>query len=49
MQLFHYTDAAAVMSILLNEELWLTDFRYLNDAEEMKGGIEYLRTGLSNY
>ncbi|WP_460093744.1 DUF2971 domain-containing protein [Pseudomonas sp. S2_B03] len=49
MQLFHYTDAAAVMSIVSKEELWLTDFRYLNDAEEMKGGIEYLRSGLSNY
>lgn len=49
MQLFHYTDAAAVMSILANQELWLTDFRYLNDAEEMKNGVEYLRIGLNNY
>lgn len=49
MQLFHYTDASAVMSILSNEELWLTDFRYLNDAEEMKNGVEYLRNGLNSY
>lgn len=49
MQLFHYTDASAVMSILVNQELWLTDFRYLNDAEEMKNGVEYLRSGLNNY
>lgn len=42
MKLFHYTDAAAVQSILTNRKLWLTDLRFLNDSEEMKHGLEHV-------
>ncbi|RIJ06705.1 DUF2971 domain-containing protein [Pseudomonas sp. 91RF] len=42
MQLFHYTDAAAVQSILTNRKLWLTDLRFLNDSEEMRHGLQHI-------
>jgi len=48
MKLYHYTDGAAVKSIIEKEELWLTDLRFVNDAEELKHGIalalRYLNT-----
>ncbi|RIJ09911.1 DUF2971 domain-containing protein [Pseudomonas sp. 91RF] len=46
MKLFHYTDVAAVQSILTNKKLWLTDLRFLNDSEEMKHGLEYVLSAL---
>jgi hypothetical protein len=42
MQLFHYTDINAVKAILENEQLWLTDVRFLNDSEELQNGITAL-------
>ena len=32
--LSHYTTPNAVFNILSNEELWFTDYRYLNDSLE---------------
>lgn len=51
MPLFHYTDLNAVMSILKNRKLWLTDLRYLNDKTEFSHGIERLlkATGTAPY
>lgn len=39
MQLFHYTDINAVRSILEGGKLRLTDFRYLNDLQEVHEGV----------
>ena len=39
MQLFHYTDINAVRSILEGGKLRLTDFRYLNDSQEVHEGV----------
>ncbi|MGN2430291.1 hypothetical protein [Pseudomonas syringae] len=35
MSLFHYTDVAAIKSILEFNKMRLTDMRYLNDSEEV--------------
>lgn len=40
--LFHYTDALAIKSILENRELWLSDIRFLNDSQEMNDGVKYI-------
>ena len=34
-KLYHYTTAAALIGIINEQKLWLSDFRYLNDKEEM--------------
>lgn len=51
--LFHYTDVGAVKAILENCELWLTDLRFLNDAQELNDGVvfvtEALRKGRENF
>ncbi|VEF26413.1 Uncharacterised protein [Shewanella baltica] len=46
MSLYHYTDLAAVYSILKNNKLWLTDIRYLNDSLELHDGIAFLIEGV---
>lgn len=46
MKLYHYTDASAVQSILLNQKLWLTDLRFMNDSSELLHGLEVLKAGL---
>lgn len=38
--LWHYTTAAGLDGILKSQQLWATDFRYLNDAEELRGFFE---------
>lgn len=42
MSLFHYTDAAAVLSIIGNKKLWLTDIRFMNDSDEALDGARYV-------
>ncbi|MDU8359963.1 hypothetical protein [Pseudomonas syringae group sp. J309-1] len=42
MSLYHYTDASAVLSIVKERELWLTDIRFMNDAEETLDGVKYV-------
>ena len=34
-RLYHYTTVAALIGILQERKIWLSDFRYLNDKEEM--------------
>lgn len=46
--LFHYTDALAVKSILENRELWLSDIRFLNDSQEMNDGVKYVLNALNS-
>lgn len=40
MSLFHYTDIAAVQSILTNGELWFTHMEFMNDKEELHSGAK---------
>jgi len=40
---YHYTTLAALKSILESQELWLTDYAYLNDSSEVRHGIELAR------
>lgn len=47
--IYHYTDLNAVKSITENAEVWLTDYRYLNDKEEFSKGYEILLNALENY
>lgn len=42
MSLFHYTDIQALKSILENNEIWMTDIRFLNDADEYLNGLKVL-------
>ncbi len=49
--LWHYTTAAGLVGILRTQELWSTNFRYLNDEEELSGFFqrkfpEILQAGL---
>jgi len=38
--LWHYTTAAGLNGILKSNQLWATNFRYLNDDEELRGFFE---------
>lgn len=44
--LFHYTDVGAVKAILEKRELWLTDLRFLNDAQELNDGVVFISDAL---
>lgn len=48
MSLFHFTDAEAVYSILLNKSIWLTDLRFLNDSRELYDGVDAFSKALEN-
>jgi hypothetical protein len=48
MSLFHYTDVAAVMSILEKQEIWLTDVRFLNDSQEFYDGVDFVQSAIGN-
>lgn len=48
MSLLHYTDASAVMSIVQNKELWLTDIRFMNDSEEVIDGAKHISQAVKN-
>lgn len=48
MSLFHYTDAAAVLSIIGKRKLWLTDIRFMNDSDEALDGARYVAKEIQN-
>lgn len=48
MSLFHYTDVGAVKSIIKDEKLWFTDFRFLNDSQELHEGFRVLNNILKH-
>lgn len=48
MKYYHYTDVQAVHSILSHRRLWLTDLRFMNDANELMEGIRYLQEHIAN-
>jgi hypothetical protein len=37
--LYHYTGARGLLGIERSQKLWLTDYRFLNDAEEIRFGL----------
>jgi len=45
----HYTDLHAAISITTNSQIWLTDYRFLNDKEEYTTGYEVVLKALENY
>lgn len=47
--IYHYTDLNAATSIANNAQMWLTDYRFLNDKEEFKQGFEVLLETLESY
>ncbi|KLD72213.1 DUF2971 domain-containing protein [Xanthomonas pisi] len=47
MNLYHYTDAQAVQSILVNRKLWLTDLRFMNDSTELSHGVDVLKNAMA--
>lgn len=47
--IYHYTDLNAAKSIAENAQVWLTDYRYLNDKEEFSRGYEVLLDALDFY
>ena len=38
--LWHYTSTQAAADIITNDELWVTDQRFLNDTSEFSHGLE---------
>ncbi|POA16856.1 hypothetical protein C1886_25045 [Pseudomonas sp. FW300-N1A1] len=46
MSLFHYTDANALLSIIRDQQLWLTDIRFLNDSEEAADGAKHIEAAI---
>lgn len=47
--IFHYTDVAAIMSIIEAGCLRLTDYKYLNDASEYHDGIANLKSAFQGF
>ena len=47
--IYHYTDLNAAKSITENAQVWLTDYRFLNDTEEFTKGYEVLLDALEQY
>ncbi len=41
--LYHYTDAHGLQGILENNEIWCSELEYLNDAQEVKYGLNLIR------
>ncbi len=44
--LYHYTDSKAFLGIVDSNELWATDWRYLNDENELVYGLNLLKSFL---
>jgi hypothetical protein len=41
--LYHYTSSAALLNILSTDQLWFSDFRYLNDLSEQRYGVDLFK------
>lgn len=41
--LYHYTDMGSLNSIISNKELWFSDIRYLNDANELTYSYDIMK------
>ena len=38
-RLYHYTDASGLIGIVKNRELWITNYKYMNDQAELTHGV----------
>lgn len=47
--LYHYTDIAAVASIVKNRVLWLSNTAFQNDSQEMLEGYAFLKNRVETY
>lgn len=47
--IYHYTDLNAAKSITENSQIWLTDYRYLNDKEEFLKGFSIICDAFEEY
>ncbi|WP_440972620.1 DUF2971 domain-containing protein [Pseudomonas koreensis] len=46
--LFHYTNAGGLLGILKTSRLWATNYRFLNDAQEVRYGFELYKLVVEN-
>jgi hypothetical protein len=46
---YHYTDVDALLSIVQSNALWLTDYRFTNDASELEHGLLLTRNAISEF
>jgi len=46
--LYHYTDLNALIGIVQNKELWMTNLWFLNDKNEYYEGLEIIKSELKN-
>ena len=46
--LYHYTSIESLMSILQNETIRLTDYRFLNDTQELSYALAWLKSILQS-
>lgn len=42
MSIYHYTNIGALLSIIANQEIWLTNIGYMNDASELIGYFKHI-------
>jgi len=47
MSLYHYTKISSLQSILENQELWISHIDYMNDPQELHGGVEVFEQALN--
>ena len=45
--LYHYTSIGSLFSILQNETIRLTDYRFLNDTQELSYALDWLKDYLA--
>lgn len=48
-EVVHYTDLSALISIVKNNSLWLSDYRFLNDTNEFRDGYKILLKVLKKF
>ena len=47
-KVYHYTSAAGFLGIVNDSNIWATNIFFLNDYQEMKKGIDYVRKNLED-
>lgn len=47
--LYHYTDYNGLIGILQSRQIWLTDYRYLNDSSEIEYSFKKISAALLKY
>ena len=47
-KVYHYTSTAGFLGIVNDSSIWATNIFFLNDYQEMKKGIDYIRKNLKD-